>query len=60
MIGNRVEAILRDPEKTISGELRKQTVEGVWIYHGWAEQAAVRFYPHHRIVEIIDKGYVHR
>lgn len=60
MIGNQVEVLLRDPEKTISGELRKQTVEGVWIYHGWAEQAATHFYPQHRVVEIVDRGYRQR
>lgn len=60
MLGNRVEAILRDPDATISGELRRQSTEGVWIYHGYAEFAAVHFYPAHRVIEIIDKGYVHR
>jgi hypothetical protein len=57
MIGNQVEVTLSNPEASVTGELRKQTVEGVWIYGGWAEQAAVTFYPQHRIVEIVDRGY---
>jgi hypothetical protein len=56
MLGNNVVATLRDPDQTIRGELRRQTIEGVWIYCGWAEQAAIRFYPQHRIVEIEDLG----
>jgi hypothetical protein len=60
MLGNRVEAKLCNPDETVSGELRRQSVEGVWIYHGWAEQAGVRFYPQHRVVEIKDNGYVPR
>ena len=60
MTGNRVEVKLCDPDATVSGELRKQTVEGVWVYHGWAERAALHFYPQHRIVEIVDNGQVYR
>lgn len=56
MRGNNIDVILRDPEQTVSGELRRQTVEGVWIYYGWAEKAAIHFFPQHRIVEIIDCG----
>ena len=60
MLGNNVELRLAAPFENINGELRKQTIEGVWIYFGWAEKAAVRFYPQHRIVEIIDKGRINR
>lgn len=60
MIGNRVALILIEPAEGIIGELRKQNVEGVWVYHGWAEQAAVRFYPMRRVVEIRDEGPVYR
>ena len=60
MIGNRIEVKLHDPDATVSGELRKQSVEGVWVYRGWAEQAALHFYPQHRIVEIVDNGPVYR
>lgn len=60
MIGNRVQLLLHSPDQTVSGELRQQNAEGVWIYHGWAEQAKIRFYPIHRVIEIEDNGYVHR
>jgi hypothetical protein len=60
MIGNRVEVYLINPPETIAGELRKQSIEGVWIYYGWAEQATTHFYPQYRIKEIVDRGYVHR
>lgn len=60
MLGNNVELRLTAPEQTISGELRRQSGEGVWIYTGWAEQAAVHFYPQHRIVEIVDRGRTYR
>jgi hypothetical protein len=59
MLGNNVQVILTMGE-IVNGELRKQTVEGVWIYFGWAEQAAVHFYPQHRIMEIIDRGRINR
>ena len=60
MLGNNVDVKLINPEETISGELRKQTGEGVWIYFGWAERAALHFYPQHRIIEIIDRGRTYR
>lgn len=60
MLGNHVEVKLRDPPATVSGELRQQTVEGIWLYYGWAEQAAVHFFPQHRIVEIVDQGRTYR
>ncbi len=60
MLGNRVRLYLNSPEQSVDGELRKQSVEGVWLYHGWAEQAAVHFYPQHRIKEIADLGPVYR
>lgn len=60
MIGNNVDVLLREPEQRISGELRKQNIEGVWIYGGWAEQAALKFYPIHRVVEIKDAGRIYR
>jgi len=60
MLGNNVEVRLCDPPETIAGELRKQSVEGVWVYYGWAEQAALHFYPQHRVVELIDRGRISR
>lgn len=60
MLGHNVDVTLREPDETVSGELRRQTVEGVWIYFGWAEQAALHFYPQHRIIEIIDRGRTYR
>lgn len=60
MIGNRVTVRLQHPDETISGELRRQNSEGVWIYHGFAEQAKVYFYPMHRIVQVEDDGPLYR
>ena len=60
MLGNNVDVTLRDPEQTVSGELRKQTTEGIWLYYGWAEKAAVHFFPQHRIVEVVDRGRTYR
>ncbi len=60
MIGHRVMVWLTDPRQEISGELRKQNTEGIWLYSGWAEAACVRFYPTHRIIEIRDNGPVYR
>lgn len=60
MLGNRVRVYLSNPDEDVSGELRRQSVEGVWIYAGWAEKAAVRFYPAHRLKEIEDLGPVYR
>jgi hypothetical protein len=60
MLGNNVDVRLCNPDQTISGELRKQTIEGIWLYYGWAEQAAVHFFPQHRIVEITDRGRRYR
>lgn len=60
MLGNNVDIKLRDPDATVSGELRRQTAEGVWLYYGWAEQAAVHFFPQHRIIEMIDRGRTYR
>lgn len=60
MIGHNVDVKLRQPDETISGELRNQTQEGVWLYYGWAENAALHFFPQHRIVEIIDRGRTYR
>lgn len=56
MLGHDVDVTLCNPDKVVSGELRKQIVEGIWLYFGWAEQVAVHFYPQHRIVEIVDRG----
>lgn len=60
MLGNRVRVYLSAPNAEVSGELRKQSTEGVWIYHGFAEQARVHFYPQHRVTEIEDLGPVYR
>ena len=60
MVGNRVRVLMHSPDEVVNGELRRQNAEGVWVYHGWAEKAAVHFYPIHRILEIEDCGYVHR
>ena len=59
MLGHRVSVYFMDGE-TVDGELRQQTAEGVWLYHGWAENAAVHFYPQHRIKEMVDLGPVYR
>ncbi len=56
MLGNFVRVYLSNPTQSVDGELRKQSTEGVWLYHGWAEQAALHFYPQHRILEIADLG----
>ena len=60
MLGNYVEVHLIGPVETINGELRKHDAEGVWVYFGWGEKAAVHFYPHHRIRDMIDRGRVTR
>lgn len=60
MLGHNVDVILSNPDQTVSGELRRQTAEGVWLYYGWAEKAAVHFFPQHRIVEIVDRGRTYR
>lgn len=60
MIGNRVTVLLVEPAETVRGELRKQNAEGVWVYSGWAEQTAVRFYPMRRVLEVKDDGPVYR
>lgn len=60
MLGNNVDVILRDPDQKVSGELRRQAMEGIWLYYGWAEKAAVHFFPQHRIVEIVDCGRNYR
>lgn len=60
MLGNNVDVKLCNPDENISGELRKQNVEGVWVYFRWAERAALHFYPQHRIVEIVDCGRTYR
>jgi hypothetical protein len=60
MLGHNIELHLCNPEQVISGELRKQMLEGVWVYWGWAEKAALHFYPQHRIVSIIDCGRTYR
>ena len=39
MLGRRVRLILTAPKEEVSGELRQQNVEGVWIYGGFKEQA---------------------
>lgn len=59
MLGHRVRAYFMDGE-TVDGELRQQSTEGVWLFHGLAEKAAVHFYPQHRIREIADLGPVYR
>lgn len=60
MLGHNVEVKLCAPAQTVSGELRKQTPEGIWLYGGWAEQATTTFYPQHRIVEMHDRGRTYR
>lgn len=60
MLGHRVRVYLNDPDISVDGELRRQTAEGVWLYYGWAEKAALHFYPQHRIQEIADLGEIHR
>ena len=60
MMGHNVRVYLTAPTEEVKGELRQQTAEGVWVYAGWAEQAKLRFYPQHRILEIQDNGYVYR
>ena len=59
MLGHRVRVYFMDGG-TVDGELRRQSTEGVWLYHGWAENAAVHFYPQHRVKEIADLGPVYR
>ena len=56
MLGDQVSLFLVQPDETINGELRQQTAEGVWVYFGWAEKAALHFYPQHRIREIVSHG----
>lgn len=61
MLGNNVRVYFIDEQGGyVDGELRKQSVEGVWIWTGFSEQAAVHFYPQHRIKEIEDRGRVYR
>ena len=60
MMGHRVRLDLHTPVETISGELRKQSLEGVWIYSGWADKACLKFFPHHRIIQMVDQGEVPR
>ncbi len=60
MLGHNVRAFLCDPEEIVDGELRQQSVEGVWLYYGWAELAAVHFFPQRRIREIVDRGAQYR
>lgn len=60
MLGHRVYVCLTSPDEIVSGELRKQDESGVWIYHGFAEQARVHFYPMHRVTSMEDHGYVSR
>jgi hypothetical protein len=51
-MSNRVYVKLCNPEQTIDGELRCHSIEGIWVYHGWAENTALYFYPSHRIIQI--------
>ena len=60
MLGHNVRVYLSAPDEQVSGELREQNAEGVWIYGGFQEQAKLRFYPQHRILEIQDNGYTYR
>lgn len=60
MLGHRVTVVLTAPEERVSGELRQQTAEGVSVYWGWAEKAALHFYPMHRVVEVKDDGPIYR
>lgn len=60
MIGNRVTVQLTEPDQVVRGELRKQNVEGVWIYGGLYDSAALTFYPMRRILEVRDDGPVYR
>jgi hypothetical protein len=60
MLGHTVTVYLLSPDTHVRGELRKQTAEGVWLYHGMAEKAALHFYPQHRISEIEDNGPIYR
>lgn len=59
MLGNRVHVCFTDGS-VIDGELRRQSIEGIWLYYGWAEKAAVHFYPQQRIKEITDLGPIYR
>ncbi len=60
MIGHNVRLRLHSPDEILQGELQEQNASGVWIYHGYAEQAKLRFYPMHRVLQIEDNGYVGR
>lgn len=60
MLGHNVRVYLQSPDEQVQGELRQQNAEGVWIYHGFMEQAKLRFYPAHRVSSMEDNGYVHR
>lgn len=60
MLGNRVEVELHTPNAFVHGELRNQTDQGVWIFSGYGDQAALRFYPMYRIILITDQGPVTR
>ena len=60
MLGHNVRVRLSSPDEEVKGELRQQDATGIWVYHGWAEQAKLRFYPMHRVVQISDNGYVYR
>jgi hypothetical protein len=45
MIGHNVRVRLSAPDETVQGELRELASEGVWIYHGFAEQAETAVLP---------------
>ena len=57
MLAHRVRVYFMDGQ-TVDGELRQQNEQGVWLY--FAQEAAVHFYPQHRIKEMADLGPVYR
>lgn len=60
MLGHNVRVRLTSPDEEVKGELRQQDATGVWVYHGWADQAKLHFYPMHRVVQISDNGHIYR
>lgn len=53
MLGHEVDVRLHSPDQTVSGTLNQQNATGVWII----SYGVQKFYPMHRIIEIIDNGY---
>jgi len=54
--------VLTNPNETAEGELRAQNSEGVWIFRstGYAAYDELKFFPMHRVVEILDRGRISR